>query len=101
MDAAAWEWCRGQGCRPESVPELVTNRHKYEAVWDAVMEALETVNKVARDNPSNIHLMFMDQGSSSKAAKVRKFVILPTEFSIGGGELGPTMKIKRHVVESK
>ena len=49
MDAAAWEWCRGQGCRPESVPELVTNRHKYEAVWDAVMEALETVNKVARD----------------------------------------------------
>ena len=46
MDAAAWEWCRGQGCRPESVPELVTNRHKYEAVWDAVMEALETVNKV-------------------------------------------------------
>jgi len=85
MDAAAWEWCRGQGCRPESVPELVTNRHKYEAVWDAVMEALETVNK----------------GSSSKAAKVRKFVILPTEFSIGGGELGPTMKIKRHVVESK
>ena len=50
MDAAAWEWCRGHGCRPESVPELVTNRHKYEAVWDAVMEALETVNKVARDN---------------------------------------------------
>ena len=41
------------------------------------------------------------QGSSSKAAKVRKFVILPTEFSIAGGELGPTMKIKRHVVESK
>jgi len=31
----------------------------------------------------------------------RKFVILPSEFSIGGGELGPTMKIKRHVVESK
>ena len=102
MDAAAWEWCRGQGCRPESVPELVTNRHKYEAVWDAVMEALETVNKVARDTGIiSVYLMFMDQGSSSKAAKVRKFVILPTEFSIGGGELGPTMKIKRHVVESK
>jgi len=85
MDAAAWEWCRGLGCKPESIPELIKNRHKYESVWDGVMEALETVNK----------------GSSSKAAKVRKFVILPTEFSIGGGELGPTMKIKRHVVESK
>ena len=45
--------------------------------------------------------LFKFQESSSKAAKVRKFVILPTEFSISGGELGPTMKIKRHVVESK
>ena len=85
MDASAWEWCRTVGCKPESVTDLVVNRHKYEAVWDAVMEAINTVNKE----------------SSSKAAKVRKFVILPTEFSIGGGELGPTLKIKRHVVESK
>ena len=46
MDAAAWEWCNSLGCRPESVPDLVLNRHKYESVWDAVMEALETVNKV-------------------------------------------------------
>ena len=46
MDAAAWEWCNSHGARPESVPDLVLNRHKYEAVWDAVMEALETVNKV-------------------------------------------------------
>jgi len=85
MDAAAWEWCNSLGCRPKSIPDLVNNRNKYEAVWDAVMEALQTINK----------------GSSSKAAKVRRFVILPTEFSIAGGELGPTMKIKRHVVESK
>jgi len=85
MDAAAWEWCRSQGCKPESITDLVTNRHKYEAVWDAVMEAVDLVNKE----------------SSSKAAKVRKFVILPNEFSISGGEMGPTMKIKRHVVETK
>merc|ERR1712032_1530417 len=85
MDALAWEWCRSLGCKPDSIPDLVQNRQNYEAVWDGVMEALGAVNK----------------GSSSKAAKVRKFVILPSEFSIGGGELGPTMKIKRHVVESK
>ena len=85
MEATAWEWCRTQGCKPGSVSDLVTNRHKYEAVWDGIMEAINLVNKE----------------SSSKAAKVRKFVILPTEFSISGGELGPTLKIKRHVVESK
>ena len=102
MDAAAWEWCRGLGCKPESIPDLVNNRHKYEAVWDGVMEALEAVNKVSQiEYPSDTKFNKNRQGSSSKAAKVRKFVILPTEFSIGGGELGPTMKIKRHVVESK
>ena len=56
MDAAAWEWCNSLGCRPESVPDLVTNRDKYEAVWDAVMEALEAVNKV-RWESSLSHLM--------------------------------------------
>jgi len=68
MEATAWEWCHSQGCKPESVSDLVNNRHKYEPVWDAVMEALNVVNKE----------------SSSKAAKVRKFVILPSEFSISG-----------------
>jgi len=85
MDAGAWEWCRSLGCKPKSVSDLIKNRHQYEPVWDAVMDALYTVNKE----------------SSSKAAKVRKFVILETEFSIAGGEMGPTLKIKRHVVETK
>lgn len=85
MDAGAWEWCKSVGCSPKSVSDLVNNRDQYEAVWDAVMEALNNVNK----------------DSSSKAAKVRKFVILPTEFSIAGGELGPTLKIKRFAVEKK
>jgi len=85
LDAQAWEWCNSLGCQPDSVTDLVNNKQKYEAVWDAIME---TLNKVNRE-------------SSSKAAKVRKFVILPAEFSIAGGELGPTLKIKRHAVESK
>jgi len=85
MDAAAWEWCRTQGCTPTSVSDLIVNRDKYEGVWDGVMEALNRVNK----------------SSSSKAAKVRKFVLLPEDFSIAGGELGPTLKVKRFQVEKK
>jgi len=37
----------------------------------------------------------------SKAAHVRKYLLLPTDFSLAGGELTPTLKVKRHVVSEK
>lgn len=37
----------------------------------------------------------------SNAAKVRKFAILCKDFSVDGGELTPTMKVKRRVVVEK
>ena len=43
----------------------------------------------------------MNKETPSKAAKVRKFTILPKDFSVSGGELGPTMKLKRYAVEQK
>jgi len=33
--------------------------------------------------------------------QIKKFVLLPSEFTVEGGELTPTMKIKRRVVEEK
>jgi len=36
----------------------------------------------------------------SNVAKVKKWKVLPREFSVDGGELGPTLKLKRfHVLE--
>jgi long-subunit acyl-CoA synthetase (AMP-forming) len=37
----------------------------------------------------------------SRAANVRKFKILPLDFTLGGGEYTPTMKLKRKVTEKK
>eukprot|EP00033_Pygsuia_biforma_P004108 GCRY01004503.1.p1 GENE.GCRY01004503.1~~GCRY01004503.1.p1 ORF type:complete len:648 (+),score=176.50 GCRY01004503.1:210-2153(+) len=42
-----------------------------------------------------------NKNAVSRAANVQMFVVLDTDFSIGGGELTPTMKLKRFVVAKK
>ena len=43
----------------------------------------------------------VNSNAAFRAAKVRKFCVLEHEFSISTGELGPTLKLKRHVVTEK
>ena len=37
----------------------------------------------------------------SKAESIRKFTILPTDFTIAGGQLTAKLSIKRHVVSQE
>lgn len=55
---------------------------KSEKVRKLIQTALDDANKLA----------------ISRAQKVQKFEYLKVDFSIPGGELGPTMKVKRPVV---
>lgn len=56
----------------------------------------------------NIVKKYIDEGikkanvkAVSRAATVRKWIILPLDFSVKGGELTPTLKLKRAFVSKK
>ena len=58
---------------------------KEESVKNLIQEAIDSYNKTA----------------VSKAQRVQKFFILGTDFSVPGGELTETQKLKRKVVIEK
>ena len=77
-----------------------------------VIKELESVKchvtKVSEARTNDAVLKFIDDGikrankqAPSKAQNVQKFIVLPTDFSIAGDELGPTLKLKRRVVLEK
>ena len=51
----------------------------------AIQDGIIRANKHATANP----------------CKVQKFTVLPEELSVQGGELGPTLKLKRHFIMNK
>lgn len=58
---------------------------KSQKIFEMVQKCINDTNKL----------------SVSKAAHLKKFKLLPTDFSQPGGELTPTMKLKRKVTEKK
>ncbi|XP_077796182.1 long-chain-fatty-acid--CoA ligase ACSBG1 isoform X2 [Macaca mulatta] len=78
----AVEFCQRVGSRATTVSEIVG---KDEAVYQAIEEGIQRVNMNAAARPYHI----------------QKWAILERDFSISGGELGPTMKLKRLTVLEK
>lgn len=71
------QWCRIVGYECSRVSDIVDNKPKK--VYDSIQDAIRRAN----------------EKSISNAQKVQKFTILPRDFSIGTGEIAPTMKLKR------
>ncbi len=66
--------------------------------------AARSVHDAAKCDVFRRHLQKQIETVNEKLARVqtiKRFVIIPKEFSIDGGELTPTMKVKRKVVNEK
>lgn len=59
------------------------------------MVTLPEVNKMFRAEIDNLNVHF------SHIEQIKKFKLMPTEWTIEGGEMTPTMKVKRKVVTEK
>ncbi|KAM3927487.1 long-chain-fatty-acid--CoA ligase ACSBG1 [Leptodactylus fuscus] len=79
----AIHFCHEVGSKATTVSEIVEQKDK--AVYKAIQEGIDKVNCEAVSN----------------AQRIQKWILLSRDFSIAGGEMGPTMKIKRHAILDK
>jgi long-chain-fatty-acid--CoA ligase ACSBG len=78
LTPTAIEWCKEQGC-----PSITTVDDILKSPDAKIMGAIQA--GIDRANKSSV----------SNAARVQRWTILPTDLSIPGAELGPTLKLKR------
>ncbi|KAM6388553.1 long-chain-fatty-acid--CoA ligase ACSBG1 isoform 6-T6 [Pluvialis apricaria] len=79
----ARDFCQKTGSKATKVSEIVATRDQ--AIYQAIQEGINKVNMTATNR---VHC-------------IQKWTVLPRDFSISGGELGPTMKLKRLTVLEK
>ncbi|MCL4137763.1 UNVERIFIED_CONTAM: hypothetical protein GTU68_027091 [Idotea baltica] len=79
---AAVEWCRMSGSAASTIQDVLAPDEK---VMKAIQDGIDRTNKQATSN----------------AQKIQKWTILPRDFTVSGDELGPTLKLKRPIVNKK
>uniref|UniRef100_A0A8B9GCN6 Long-chain-fatty-acid--CoA ligase ACSBG1 n=1 Tax=Amazona collaria TaxID=241587 RepID=A0A8B9GCN6_9PSIT len=79
----ARDFCQKTGSKATKVSEIVATRDQ--AIYQAIQEGIDKVN----------------MNATNRVHCIQKWMVLPRDFSISGGELGPTMKLKRLTVLEK
>ena len=77
------EWCKSVGSNATKVSDILSGPDGY--VMKAIQDGIDRANKRA----------------ISRAAVVQRWTVLPLDVSIPGGELGPTLKLKRFAFNKK
>uniref|UniRef100_H3ACG6 Long-chain-fatty-acid--CoA ligase ACSBG1 n=1 Tax=Latimeria chalumnae TaxID=7897 RepID=H3ACG6_LATCH len=83
LSLEATQFCQQVGSKATRVSEIVGGKDR--AVYQTIQEGINKVNDKAVSN----------------AQRIQKWTILNRDFSIPGGELGPTLKLKRSTVLEK
>uniref|UniRef100_A0A8C5ZZU9 long-chain-fatty-acid--CoA ligase n=1 Tax=Marmota marmota marmota TaxID=9994 RepID=A0A8C5ZZU9_MARMA len=83
LSLEAINFCRSLGSQADTVTEIV--RQQDPLIYEAIQQGIDAVNLEA----------------TSEAQRIHKWVILEKDFSIQGGELGPTTKMKRPFIAQK
>ncbi|XP_055539214.1 very long-chain-fatty-acid--CoA ligase bubblegum [Wyeomyia smithii] len=77
-------WCKELGVEYTKLSQIIA-AGPCPKVLQAIQEGIDRANKKAISN----------------AQKIQKFALLSKDFSVPGGELGPTLKVKRNIVMDK
>lgn len=83
LSQEAREFCQKNGSKATKVSEIV--RIRDQAIYQAIQEGIDRVNMNAVSN----------------VQRIQKWMVLEKDFSISGGEFGPTMKLRRQMVVEK
>jgi len=83
LSSAARDWCRSVGSMANTVEDVL--RGPDHKVLKGIQAGIDACNRQAVSN----------------AQKIQKWMILPRDFSLDGGEITPTMKVKRGAVIKK
>ncbi|KAG5839507.1 hypothetical protein ANANG_G00205710 [Anguilla anguilla] len=80
LSLEAVEYCQQLGSQATKVSDIIGGKDKE--IYRSIQEGIDHVNSRAISN----------------AQRIQKWAVLGRDFSIAGGELGPTMKLRRSVV---
>ena len=84
LTSHAIDWCKSIGSSATTVSEIIS-KSEDECIKTAIQNGIDKAN----------------EKSVSRAAQIKKWAILPVEISMQGGELGPTLKLKRYAFNEK
>lgn len=88
LSSLALDWCKEMGAHGvKTVDDILEDKSSksYSLCTRGIQAAIDKAN----------------QKATSNAQKIQKWTLLKTDFSVPGGELGPTLKLKRHYVLQK